>query len=115
MVSSPIGIAIHVSVSRAIMLTLVPTLIAIGIVGRENAEFFNRLTEQQQKDLLAAAAEAERQKTREALNKAEEDGKVLAQKVLLEARETVAREENAARAKLPDAVAYLMERVDTQV
>ena len=64
---------------------------------------------------LAAAAEAERQKTREALNKAEEDGKVLAQKVLLEAREVVAREENAARAKLPDAVAYLMERVDTQV
>ena len=64
---------------------------------------------------LAAAAEAERQKTREALNKAEEDGKVLAQKVLLEAREVVAREENAAHAKLPDAVAYLMERVDTQV
>ena len=64
---------------------------------------------------LAAAAEAERQKTRKALNKAEEDGKVLAQKVLLEAREVVAREENAARAKLPDAVAYLMERVDTQV
>ena len=64
---------------------------------------------------LAAAAEAERQKTREALNKAEEDGKVLAQKVLLEAREVVAREENAARAKLLDAVAYLMERVDTQV
>ena len=59
---------------------------------------------------LAAAAEAERQKTREALAKAEEDGKVLS-----EAREIVAREEDAARAKLPDAVAYLMERVDTQV
>lgn len=64
---------------------------------------------------LAAAAENERQKTREALAKAEEDGKVLAAKVLSEAREVVAREEAAARAKLPDAVAYLMERVDTQV
>jgi len=64
---------------------------------------------------LAAAAESERQKTREALAKAEEDGKVLAAKVLSEAREIVAREEDAARAKLPDAVAYLMERVDTQV
>lgn len=64
---------------------------------------------------LAAAAENERQKTREALAKAEEDGKVLAAKVLSEAREVVTREEAAARAKLPDAVAYLMERVDTQV
>ena len=64
---------------------------------------------------LAAAAESERQKTREALAKAEEDGKVLSEKVLLEAREVVAREETAARAKLKDAVAYLMERVDTQV
>ena len=64
---------------------------------------------------LIAAAEAERQKTREALAKAEEDGKVLARQVLAEAREVVAREEAAARAKLPDAVAYLMERVDTQV
>ena len=64
---------------------------------------------------LAAAAESERQKTREALAKAEEDGKILAAKVLSEAREIVAREEDAARAKLPDAVAYLMERVDTQV
>ncbi len=64
---------------------------------------------------LVAAAEAERQKTREALAKAEEDGKVLARQVLLEARETVSREEAAARAKLPEAVAYLMERVDTQV
>ena len=64
---------------------------------------------------LIAAAEAERQKTREALAKAEEDGKVLARQVLAEAREVVAREEAAARAKLPNAVAYLMERVDTQV
>ena len=64
---------------------------------------------------LIAAAEAERQKTREALAKAEENGKVLARQVLAEAREVVAREEAAARAKLPDAVAYLMERVDTQV
>ena len=64
---------------------------------------------------LAAAAESERQKTREALAKAEEDGKVLSAQVLLEAREVVAREETAARAKLKDAVAYLMERVDTQV
>ena len=64
---------------------------------------------------LIAVAEAERQKTREALTKAEEDGKVLARQVLAEAREVVAREEAAARAKLPDAVAYLMERVDTQV
>ena len=45
----------------------------------------------------------------------EEDGKVLSAQVLLEAREVVAREETAARAKLKDAVAYLMERVDTQV
>ena len=64
---------------------------------------------------LAAAAEAERQKTREALVQAEEDGKALAKQVLAEAREVVAREETAARAKLTDAVAYLMERVDTQV
>ena len=64
---------------------------------------------------LAAAAESERQKTRDALTKAEEDGKLLSEQVLAAAREVVAREENAARAKLPDAVAYLMERVDTQV
>ena len=64
---------------------------------------------------LAAAAENERQKTREALAKAEEGGKALAQQVLADARKVVAREEAAARAKLPDAVAYLMERVDTQV
>ena len=64
---------------------------------------------------LTAAAEAERQKTREALAKAEEDGKALSAQVLQKARETVAEEEAAARAKLPDAVAYLMERVDTQV
>ena len=64
---------------------------------------------------LAAAAENERQKTREALAKAEEDGKLLSAQVLSAAREGVAREEAAARAKLPDAVAYLMERVDTQV
>ncbi len=64
---------------------------------------------------LAAAAEEERQKTREALQKAEEDGKVLSEQVLDAARQVVAREEAAARAKLADAVAYLMERVDTQV
>ena len=64
---------------------------------------------------LAAAAEAERQKTREALWKAEEDGKALSRQVLEKARETVAQEEAAARARLPEAVAYLMERVDTQV
>ena len=64
---------------------------------------------------LAAAAEAERQKTREALSKAEEDGKALSRQVLEKARETVEREEAAARARLPEAVAYLMERVDTQV
>ena len=64
---------------------------------------------------LAAAAENERQKTREALVKAEEDGKALAEQVLSKARETVAQEENAARGNLAKAVAYLMERVDTQV
>ena len=64
---------------------------------------------------LAAAAEAERQKTREALVQAEEDGKVLSAQVLAKAREVVAREEAAAREKLANAVAYLMERVDTQV
>ena len=64
---------------------------------------------------LAAAAEAERQKTRAALVKAEEDGKALSEQVLAKARENVAREEAAARAKLGDAVTYLMERVDTQV
>ena len=64
---------------------------------------------------LTAAAESERQKTREALQKAEEDGKLLSAQVLSAAREGVAREEAAARAKLPDAVAYLMERVDIQV
>jgi len=64
---------------------------------------------------LTAAAESERQKTREALQKAEDDGKALSEKVLAEARKIVAREEATARAKLPDAVAYLMERVDTQV
>ena len=64
---------------------------------------------------LTAAAESERQKTREALQKAEEDGKLLSAQVLSAAREGVAREEAAARAKLNDAVAYLMERVDTQV
>ena len=64
---------------------------------------------------LAAAAEAERQKTREALVKAEEEGKVLSGQVLAQARDAVAREEKAARAKIADAVAYLMERVDTQV
>ena len=64
---------------------------------------------------LAKAAEEERQKTRDALVKAEEDGKALSAQVLAAAREVVAREEAAARAKLPDAVAYLMERVDTQV
>ena len=64
---------------------------------------------------LAAAAESERQMTREALAKAEEDGKVLSEQVLAQAREIVAREEAAARQKLPEAVAYLMERVDTQV
>ena len=64
---------------------------------------------------LAAAAEDERQKTRDALTKAEEDGKALSEQVLAAAREVVAREEAAARAKLNDAVAYLMERVDTQV
>ena len=64
---------------------------------------------------LTAAAEAERQKTRDALTKAEEDGKVLARQVLEKARKIVAREEAAAREKLPEAVAYLMERVDTQV
>ena len=64
---------------------------------------------------LTAAAESERQKTREALQKAEEDGKLLSVQVLSAAREVVTREEAAARAKLPDAVAYLMERVDTQV
>ena len=64
---------------------------------------------------LAAAAENERQKTREALAKAEEDGKLLSAQVLSAAREGVAREEAAARAKLNDAVAYLMERVDIQV
>ena len=61
------------------------------------------------------AAEEERQKTRDALVKAEEDGKALSAQVLAAAREVVAREEAAARAKLPDAIAYLMERVDTQV
>ena len=64
---------------------------------------------------LAAAAEDERQKTREALLKAEEDGKALAQQILDAAREVVAREESAARENLAKAVAYLMERVDTQV
>ena len=64
---------------------------------------------------LAAAAESERQKTREALTKAEEDGKVLSEQVLSESRAIVAREEAAARAKLGEAVAYLMERIDTQV
>ena len=64
---------------------------------------------------LNAAAEAERQKTREALVKAEEDGKVLSTQVLSKAREAVAREEAAARGNLDKAVAYLMERVDTQV
>ena len=47
--------------------------------------------------------------------KAEEDGKALAEQVLSKAREAVAREENAAREHLGKAVAYLMERVDTQV
>ncbi len=64
---------------------------------------------------LIRAAEEERQKTREALARAEEDGKVLSTQVLARAREIVTREEAAARAKLPDAVAYLMERVDAQV
>ena len=64
---------------------------------------------------LIAAAEAERQKTREALLKAEEDGKALSEQVLSKAREAVAQEENAARGNLAKAIAYLMERVDTQV
>ena len=64
---------------------------------------------------LAAAAEDERQKTREALLKAEEDGKALSEQVLSKAREVVAQEESAARMNLDKAVAYLMERVDTQV
>jgi len=64
---------------------------------------------------LAAAAEAERQKTRDALAQAETEGKELAQQVLSQARETVAKEEAAAREKMAQAVAYLMERVDTQV
>ena len=64
---------------------------------------------------LNAAAESERQKTRDALLKAEEDGKALSEQVLAKAREAVAQEENAARKNLDKAVAYLMERVDTQV
>lgn len=72
-------------------------------------------TREEAAESLAAAAEEERQKTREALQKAEEDGKVLSEQVLDAARQVVAREEAAARAKLADAVAYLMERVDTQV
>ncbi len=72
-------------------------------------------TREEAAERLAAAAEEERQKTREALQKAEEDGKVLSEQVLDAARQVVAREEAAARAKLADAVAYLMERVDTQV
>ena len=64
---------------------------------------------------LAAAAESERQKTREALSKAEEDGKALSEQVLADARKIVAQEEAAARKNLSKAVAYLMERVDTQV
>ena len=64
---------------------------------------------------LAAAAESERQKTLEALLKAEEDGKALSEQVLSKAREAVAQEENAARGNLAKAIAYLMERVDTQV
>ena len=64
---------------------------------------------------LAAAAESERQKTREALSKAEEDGKALSEQVLADARKIVAQEEAAARNNLSKAVAYLMERVDTQV
>ena len=64
---------------------------------------------------LVAAAEDERRKTRDALAKAEEDGKALSEQVLSAAREVVAQEEAAARANLNKAVAYLMERVDTQV
>ena len=72
-------------------------------------------TREEAAERLAAAAESERQKTREALLKAEEDGKALSEQVLSKAREAVAQEENAARGNLAKAVAYLMERVDTQV
>ena len=66
-----------------------------------------RAAEQQAEDIRAQAVADARDMA--------VSGKVLSAQVLLEAREVVAREETAARAKLKDAVAYLMERVDTQV
>jgi len=61
---------------------------------------------------LTMAADAERQKTREAMAQAETEGKALSAQALQTARDAVAAEEAVARGNLPKAVAYLMERVD---
>lgn len=64
---------------------------------------------------IAAAAEAERQKTRDALIQAEKDGVLLSEQVLSREREGIKEQESSARSKMDKAVAYLVERIEALV
>ena len=67
---------------------------------------------EQAETAVAEAAEAEREKTAQALAKAETDGQALGESILSGVRGEISSVRAAAESKLPDAVTYLLERIE---
>ena len=64
---------------------------------------------------VSEAAEAERKATAEAVLKAEAEGEAMQNDIFSHHRETLLKEQKAAETKVPEAVRYLMERVEATV
>ena len=66
-------------------------------------------------EAIAAAAASERVHTAEMLKAAQEDGEAIAAEVTEKARTETKRQIEAAERNVPEAVAYLMERIEAAV
>ncbi|MBQ1632867.1 MAG: V-type ATP synthase subunit H [Clostridia bacterium] len=64
---------------------------------------------------IAAAAESERRHTAEILSQAQEDGKAIAAEVTDKAKAETHKLIEAAERNVPEAIAYLMERIEATV